>query len=267
MIKFRGKCKESMPVVDWLSQELDLSKVKIKSVIDLGGLWIKKLGKKKKRVKKIKTQLAANDVVEFYYNPNLSIQKELDCHSVFEHRHYSVWYKGVSIPSDGTPFSDKGCLSYVVKKLHPQAAIINRLDFEVSGLVIVAYSKEARGKLSDLIRNREIQKKYLAIALGDTGELSVIDRKLDGKDAETSIKQIRYEKNRSFLEIDLITGRYHQIRRHLDLVGHPLWGDPRYGKNNKSEDGLKLQAYQLKFLCPFDRISRVIELENEKRIF
>jgi tRNA pseudouridine32 synthase/23S rRNA pseudouridine746 synthase len=57
--------------------------------------------------------------------------------------------------------------------------------------------------------------------------------------------------DRAVLEVRLDTGRLHQIRRHLDALGHPVIGDPRYGKGNKDPDGLRLVAYVLQLRCPY----------------
>jgi len=51
--------------------------------------------------------------------------------------------------------------------------------------------------------------------------------------------------------VQIRTGRLHQIRRHFDLIGHPVMGDPRYGTGNKNKEGLQLEADQLRFICPF----------------
>jgi tRNA pseudouridine32 synthase/23S rRNA pseudouridine746 synthase len=59
------------------------------------------------------------------------------------------------------------------------------------------------------------------------------------------------------------SGRKHQIRRHFDMIGHPVMGDPRYGKGNKNAEGLQLLATSLKFKCPFTHEKRVFETTAE----
>ena len=58
------------------------------------------------------------------------------------------------------------------------------------------------------------------------------------------------------IAVYLASGRQHQIRRHLAAIGHPLWGDPRYGQGNKNSEGLALQAQMLAFTCPFTHKQR-----------
>jgi tRNA pseudouridine32 synthase/23S rRNA pseudouridine746 synthase len=59
------------------------------------------------------------------------------------------------------------------------------------------------------------------------------------------------ETNTSIADVSIRTGRLHQIRRHFDMLGSPVLGDPKYGTNNKNTEGMKLSAVSLKFRCPF----------------
>jgi len=61
------------------------------------------------------------------------------------------------------------------------------------------------------------------------------------------------EKNTSTVRVSIRTGRYHLIRRHFEQIGHPVMGDPRYGRGNINTDGMKLKAMALQFRCPFKR--------------
>ncbi len=258
---FRGK--EPLQVVDFLAENTDVSKVKIKKTIDLGGLWIT-TGKKRKRVKKIKTLLQNGQFVEFYHNPELDIELSEIPVEIYKGKGFGIWFKPASQPVSETPFSDKGCLTYFVKQSHPKVFLINRLDFEVSGLVILAYDKSAAKKLNQAQLDGKIKKFYLAEALGITETSGEIDLELQGKDCLTKYKLLSEYEGNSRLEVELETGRFHQIRRHFNMIGHPLLGDPKYGRGNKADIGLQLQAYRLKILGSF---GLDIELPDEKRIF
>lgn len=259
--KYQG---EKRLVLDWLAEETDLSKIKLKKTIGLGGLWITPSGKKKKRVKRVKSSIENGDFVELYYAEELDTKAIQGARPILEKKSYGIWFKPAGAPSDSTPFSDQGCLSAVVREKHPKAQLINRLDFEVSGLVMVGYSRKSIQDLNYLVRSGKIIKKYLAEVQGEIKEDQKVDFNLDGKTAETLVFPID---NASKVEIELITGRYHQIRRHLDMIQHPLLGDPRYGKNNKNDEGLRLQAYYLKFRCPENKNEMEVELPKDLRIF
>ncbi|HBP50879.1 MAG: Pseudouridine synthase [Candidatus Shapirobacteria bacterium GW2011_GWE1_38_10] len=151
----------------------------------------------------------------------------------------------------------------------PRQGIVHRLDKGTSGLMVVARTTEARNKLLEIFRKREIKKVYLALIGGDLpekGEVKVpIARSKyvfgkfaaseEGKEAETHFKIIKkykhLDKVYSLIEINLMTGRTHQIRVHFSYLGWPLVGDLTYG--GKELLGLKrpfLQAKKLEFGQP-----------------
>jgi tRNA pseudouridine32 synthase/23S rRNA pseudouridine746 synthase len=133
--------------------------------------------------------------------------------------------------------------------------LIHRLDREAEGLMLIAHAKDAAARLSELFQKNLIIKKYRVEVLGNLGERSckgIIDLPLDGKTALTEFEVESYNKdsNTSMVDITIKTGRLHQIRRHLEMIGFPVIGDPKYGKGNKNSEGMKLVAYSLRFRCP-----------------
>ena len=149
-------------------------------------------------------------------------------------------------------------------------ALCNRIDRNTEGIVIAAKNAEALRILNQKIKDREIKKSYLALAVGHfekkTEMLTNYVTKneaqnrvyvSDKKESDSSkLAKLRYtvlkEKNNlSLLEIELITGRTHQIRAQLANIGHPLAGDGKYGKNeqvkNKIFRGQALCSYRLEF--------------------
>jgi tRNA pseudouridine32 synthase/23S rRNA pseudouridine746 synthase len=124
--------------------------------------------------------------------------------------------------------------------------------------MLIAHNPKAAAAISALFGRNSIVKKYHAEALGllgHPGESGTIELPLDGKDAVTEYRIISHdhEMNTSAAEIVIRTGRLHQIRRHFDMIGHPVMGDPRYGKGNKNREGMKLTAVSLEFICPVTR--------------
>jgi tRNA pseudouridine32 synthase/23S rRNA pseudouridine746 synthase len=92
----------------------------------------------------------------------------------------------------------------------------------------------------------------------------ICDAPLDGKTARTvvTVREILKETGTTRVDILLETGRYHQIRRHLNLLGHPLVGDRRYGAGNDGA-GLQLVACSLAFICPFTGRQRRYSLDED----
>jgi len=143
--------------------------------------------------------------------------------------------------------------------------LIHRLDREAAGIVLVAHDKEAAAGLSHLFQTRQIVKRYRAKVLGNLAEKKpkdTIQIPLDGKPAITEYKTISYDPPSNTTRVDIIiqTGRKHQIRRHFEMIGFPVMGDPRYGEGNKNTEGLKLSATALEFECPFSGKYKVFNL-------
>jgi tRNA pseudouridine32 synthase/23S rRNA pseudouridine746 synthase len=121
--------------------------------------------------------------------------------------------------------------------------------------MLLAHEKKTAAYLSELFHKGLIVKKYRVEVLGrlcDNGGAGIIDLPLDGKSAVTEYCMESYDpvSNASVALVTIRTGRFHQIRRHFDMIGHPVMGDPKYGRGNKNREGMRLTAYSLSFRCP-----------------
>jgi tRNA pseudouridine32 synthase/23S rRNA pseudouridine746 synthase len=147
-----------------------------------------------------------------------------------------------------------------------EAYLVHRLDREAAGLIMLAHSKKAAGRLSGLFSEHRIIKRYRAEVLGlPENNEGTISQPLDGKAAVTRYRVISRnpEAYTSTLQVEIETGRLHQIRRHLACIGHPVMGDPRYGSGNKDGKPLRLIACELAWRCPFTGSQRVSKLKDE----
>jgi 23S rRNA pseudouridine1911/1915/1917 synthase len=152
-----------------------------------------------------------------------------------------------------------------VAKSRNRIFIVHRLDRETSGILLFAKSEAAKFRLQS--QWQDTKKKYLAVVHGQCekraetittylaenrahGVYTTNDAR-KGKLARTTYKVLTQTKDFSLLEIDLLTGRKHQIRVHLAAIGHPVVGDPRYGKERKARDRLALHAKSISFAHPF----------------
>jgi RluA family pseudouridine synthase len=132
-------------------------------------------------------------------------------------------------------------------KLYP----VNRLDRETSGLVVMAKSSAKAGAFGKLFQEGLVEKSYLAVVSGKTEDSGVVDLPLDEKESRSEFRTLCSRKGVSILSVTPVTGRSHQIRRHLSAIGHPVMGDRRYGgKKIRDLDGHALHSYRLAFPHP-----------------
>ena len=155
----------------------------------------------------------------------------------------------------------KGSLSGIGGKIRP--GVVHRIDKDTSGLVIIAKNDKAHINISEQIKNREVKKTYLALVRGNEAVInmpigrSTKDRKKmavdkNGKEAITEFKVLKRYDGFTYIEVNIKTGRTHQIRVHMAEIGHPIVGDEVYsnGKNPFGIHGQMLHAYKLKFVHP-----------------
>ncbi len=111
-------------------------------------------------------------------------------------------------------------------KLRP----VNRLDRGTSGVVLLARSSQSAGMLGRLVKEEGLGKIYLALANeAFPADEGTIEHPLDDKESETHYKVMYQGGGGALVALWPMTGRMHQIRRHLSFIGHPVWGDSRYG--------------------------------------
>lgn len=162
-------------------------------------------------------------------------------------------------------------------------ALVNRIDRNTGGIVIAAKNAEALRILNLKMKSRELEKYYLCLVHGilkkksDTIEgyivkdekknkVTVLKKEIpNSKKIKTAYKVIDEKSNISLLEVDLLTGRTHQIRAHMASLGHPLIGDSKYIKNKKAPDIMKYQAlYSYKLIFRFNEDAGALNYLNNK---
>ena len=157
--------------------------------------------------------------------------------------------------------------------------IVHRLDRNTSGLLMIAKNNKTHEYLAEIIKNHNLTKKYHAVLKGfypnendiitePIGRNNINPKKMavrpDGRPSITKLKVLEHFGNEAtYVELELITGRTHQIRVHTSFKKHPVYNDTLYGAGEgkvKTQEQV-LQSYYLKFAKPFS--SQIIELEIE----
>jgi tRNA pseudouridine32 synthase/23S rRNA pseudouridine746 synthase len=180
----------------------------------------------------------------------------------------------LSVPGRGAEKQD--CASARAQRLFPDAQVVHRLDMATSGLLLMARGAEMQRRLSSLFAQRQVQKRYLALVAGrletpglDAGEWALIDLPLAvdwpnrprqiidrerGKPSQTRWRVLAHDDalDATRVELEPLTGRSHQLRVHLQSLGHPILGDSLYAPqavHNRSPR-LMLHASELRFSHP-----------------
>lgn len=163
-------------------------------------------------------------------------------------------------------------------------ALINRIDRNTGGIVMAAKNSDTLRVMNQKVKDREIDKFYLCVLDGvpekkedllkdflvkNEKQNRVYIYKKPSKDSKTILtkyKVLKSTKNKSLVEVELLTGSTHQIRAHMASIGHPLLGDGKYGKNELNKSlGLKFQAlYSNRLIFNFTTDAGVLEYLNHK---
>jgi tRNA pseudouridine32 synthase / 23S rRNA pseudouridine746 synthase len=244
--------------IELLAQALpELSKGRLKDAMAKGAVLLNT--KPKKRLRRAQTVLQPGQKLDIHYDDEL-LQRQCDSAELLQDMQgYSVWFKPAAMLSQGNEWGDHLALLRAVEvHFAPKRPVflLHRLDREASGLVLFAHTKKMAAAFSKMIAERTIDKYYRIAVKGQLAaelqQQANITLALDGKACETQFSAVCFDAalNQTKLQVKLISGRKHQIRRHFAALNHPVMGDPMYGSNNKDANGLALQAVGLSFICP-----------------
>jgi tRNA pseudouridine32 synthase/23S rRNA pseudouridine746 synthase len=248
-------------VSDFLAAKTGLSKSRVKDAMNKGAVWLKRKKGGMRRLRRASTMLKQGDHIELHYDENILSLTPPSADCLSDRGGYSVWYKPSGMTAQGTLYGDHCSLmrhAELFFKSLRKVFLVHRLDREACGVMLIAHDKPAAAGLSELFQRNLISKKYRAEVLGglgETGRRGTIEYPLDGKSAMTQYEVLSYDRvtDTSAVAVEIRSGRMHQIRRHFDMIGHPVMGDPKYGKGNKNAEGMKLTAVSLKFRCPVSK--------------
>jgi tRNA pseudouridine32 synthase/23S rRNA pseudouridine746 synthase len=249
------------PLGPLLLETTGLPRPDVEDLLDKGAVWVRRArgrgAGKTLRVRDGAFRLGPGDLVDAYRDPAILAVSAPEPEEIEDRARYGAWFKPAGLMSQGTRYGDHASLLRRVEIRKGTAVrLVHRLDREAAGVVVLAYDGRTAGRLSSQFAGEEAVKDYVAVVLGDLaasyGEDGRFDAPLDGRPARTRFRVIATSPGgaTTWVALRIDTGRTHQIRRHLDGAGHPVIGDPRYGRGNKNRDGLRLAAVSLELTCP-----------------
>ncbi len=232
---------------------------------------------------KASTKVNKGDVIKYFPQESveLSIEKEnIPLNIVYEDEYLLIINKPKNMvvhPSNGHNSGTLvNALLYHIKDLSDfngvtRPGIVHRIDKDTSGLLVVAKDNKTHNLLSDLLKDHNIKREYYALVKGiiyedDAKIVAPIGRDKsnrqkmcvdlrNGKNAVTYLNVVERFNHHTLVKLSLETGRTHQIRVHLNYIGHPVIGDLVYGSGNRDicKDGQLLHAYKLTFIHPITK--------------
>lgn len=263
-----------------LHRESGLSDETLAEAASKGAVWVslaRGRGKTKpRRLYSLDDPVAELASIMLNYDPQVLSQIPQSMHCVQEHKNYGIWFKPVGMLCQGSKWSDHTVATQVATNLsgHP-CYLVHRLDKAASGLLLLAYTKNALRSLSLLFEQRQISKQYQAIVVGNFEQPlpTLIDEPIDGRSARSTILSAEPNRDNSLLldrcttlTISIDTGRKHQIRKHLSGLGFPIVGDRLYAQantENTDQVDLQLLATHLSFDCPFTQHRIDVSLDSQ----
>jgi tRNA pseudouridine32 synthase / 23S rRNA pseudouridine746 synthase len=287
--------ENDITAIDLLAEHTNFSRQKLKQIMHKGAVWLSQIDTQHnttirkgatKRLRRASKKLKTGQSLHLYYDDDILSDSDLKAILIADESDYSVWFKPAGMLSQGSKYGDH-CTLYRWAETHlkPQrnAFIVHRLDKATSGIQLIAHSKHAASALALLFSERKTNKFYKALVHGTLTEMSansktqqkplLIETPLDGKQASTIILSSQVKQNETFtnsiaslLDLQILTGRKHQIRQHLAGINHPIIGDRLYGSGVKDNCDLCLTAYKLSFVSPFDNQKKHYELSDEAHL-
>lgn len=275
--------KEKERLDSYVASKTEFSRSRIKKIIEEGKLLVNGKTEKPSYILKVNDEITIEEieVTETTLKP-----QEIKVEVIYEDNDIIVVNKPKGLvvhPGNGNPDGTlanaimamcKDSLSGIGGSLRP--GIVHRLDKDTSGLLIIAKNDKAHIAMSNQIKERKVKKTYIALVRGnikeneatinmpiarnpkDRTKMAVIK---GGKEAITHFKVLKKNNKYTLLEVNIETGRTHQIRVHMAEIGYPVVGDIIYsnGKNDFGVIGQCLHAKKLEFDHPITGKHMILE--------
>lgn len=279
--------KDNIRVDQYLADNLDISRSKIQKLIKQGKILVDGKETSSSYQVKIGNIIEVNDELDF----SISITGEnIPLDIIYEDQYLLVINKPSGMVVHPAPGNYTGTLvnaliyHFNFDNTNIRPGIVHRIDKDTSGLLVVAKDDKTHELLSNMIKNKKVERTYWALVDGiiphETGTIDApIGRDIDNrqkmkvtdinsKDAITHFRVLKrfQNANQTLIECKLETGRTHQIRVHMAYIGYPIYNDPVYGKRkNTTSFGQFLHSKKISFTHPItnELIQEEVDLPTE----
>ena len=273
---------DSIRLDKYLALNTDYSRELISKMIENGFVLVND------EIKKLSYKVKLNDEIDidetFKVDTDI-VPCEMDLNIVYEDNDIMIINKPSGLvvhPGSGnyTNTLVNGLMHYTknLSDINGEArvGIVHRIDKDTSGLMMVAKTNKAHEILAEDFKNHSIKRTYVALLCGNLPyEKATIDAPIkrdsnnfnkmgvfkDGKKAITHLKVIERYNDYTLVELNLETGRTHQIRVHMNYIGFPIYNDPVYNKKEASEFGQFLHSKNIEFIHPITKEKMKFECE------
>lgn len=274
---------ERKRIDSYLSKKLDISRSKIQKLIEQKKILVN--GNEVATNYKVKEndQIEVNDNLDF----TIKIEKEnIPIDIVYEDNDLLIINKESGMVTHPAPGHYTGTLvnallyRFDLKGDSIRPGIVHRLDKDTSGLMVVAKNEKVHDLLSNMMKEKQVKRHYLALVEGiihhetgtidapigrdvhDRQKMTVTDQ--NAKEATTHFRVLKRYQDKTLIECILETGRTHQIRVHMKYISHPVVNDPLYNKKKSDEFGQMLHSKSIEFIHPITKEKIYFEVDPPK---
>lgn len=276
--------EENIRLDQYISNNLDISRSKIQKLLKQDKINVNGKIEKSSYLVKIGDEITIDSELDF----TIKIEaKNIPLDIVYEDDYLMIINKKSGMVVHPAPghYTDTlvNALLYhfnIKETTNIRVGIVHRLDKDTSGLMIVAKNDEMLEKLSNMIKEKEVKRHYLALVEGvishDSGTIDapigrdvntrekMMVTDINSKEAITHFKVLKRYKENTLVECILETGRTHQIRVHMAYINHPIVNDPIYNKKKATEFGQMLHSKSIEFIHPITEEKIYFEVEPPK---
>ncbi len=274
--------KNNIRLDSFLKDELDISRSKVQKLIKNGRIMVNDKEASSNYLVKENDVITVSDDLSF----EIHIEPEdIPIDVVYEDEYLLIVNKKSGMVVHPAPGNYSGTLVNALmgrfklsNKDNIRPGIVHRIDKDTSGLLVVAKTDEVHDKLSEMIKNKEVERIYIALVEGvinhETGTIDapigrdIVNRQkmmvtdINSKDAITHFRVLKRYSDKTLIECKLETGRTHQIRVHMAYINHPIVNDPVYGKSKKTTSfGQMLHSKSIRFIHPITKKELYFESE------